>query len=79
LQYWWSANCEEIFDIFIQKIINFLFKVKAKNFDSVNAHPFSHLIGVLAQYNNKVQQLLLKELFLEECLKNIGDESKSIV
>nr|CAD2205807.1 unnamed protein product [Meloidogyne enterolobii] len=52
-------------------------KFLAKDCDFVSA-PFTHLIGVLAQYNNKVQQLFLKESFLEECLKIIGNESKTV-
>uniref|UniRef100_A0A915NUD2 TOG domain-containing protein n=1 Tax=Meloidogyne floridensis TaxID=298350 RepID=A0A915NUD2_9BILA len=52
-------------------------KFLAKDCDFVSA-PFTHLIGVLAQYNNKVQQLFLKEPFLEECLKIIGNESKTV-
>ena len=53
-------------------IKNFL----AKDFDPASTL-FVHLVAVLAQFNQKVQKLMVKEGFLEKCLAIVEDGSKS--
>jgi len=51
---------------------------QAKDFDPASTL-FVHLVAVLAQFNQKVQKLMVKEGFLEKCLAIVEDGSKSAV
>lgn len=57
--------------------ISLIKKFIVKNFDPANVL-FVHLLAVLAQYNPKVQQQLIKDIFLEHCLNIIVDDTKSV-